>query len=80
VRQLRRRREGDRLPQDSTNRHDGFVHCLDDIGRQFDQAVRFGGMGCYVNQNLVVGAAHPTGLATGDYITTGERFHYAPQN
>jgi hypothetical protein len=56
------------------------MHCLDDIGRQFDQAVRFGGMGCDVNQNLVVGAAHPTGLATGDYITTGERFHYAPQN
>jgi hypothetical protein len=80
VRQLHRIPEGDRLPQDSTNRNYGFVDCLDDIGRQFDQAVRLGGVRRHVDQNLIVGAAHPTGLATGNYITTGERFHYAPQN
>jgi hypothetical protein len=56
------------------------VDCLNDLGRQFDQPVRFGGMGRYVDQNLIVGAAHPTGFTTGDHVTTGERLHYAPQD
>jgi hypothetical protein len=51
------------------------VDGLHDVGRQRFQPVNGRGVGGHVDQNFIVRAAHPAGLATGNHITTGKRLH-----
>ena len=70
-----------RLPQESTkqstNRVDRFVNGIDEFGGQLGQAVYGGGVGADLDEDLVLRAADPAGVTTGNDVTTCKRLQFS---
>jgi hypothetical protein len=62
---------------ESTNRVDGFVNRLDELGRQFGQSVHGGGVGADLDEDFVLRAADPAGFTTGNDVSTCKRLHFS---